>query len=162
MNLPFLVSVYECQELKEEGRHHAWSCHIERSRTANSIWPGQDVPVSVSVSAVRGAWEALMGVGRQRVRDRGGGERNGPVARVSDFLEIQVERRSSDDADTADGETIDVQLPITVVDGLLSGDSDKLNVSAAIERLGTLRGDIVRVTETDRQVRVWIDEVGGG
>ena len=84
------------------------------------------------------------------------------VARVSDFIEIQVERRSSDDADTADGKTIDVQLPITVVDALLSGDSDKLNVSVAIERLGTLRGDIVRVTETDRQIRVWIDEMGGG
>ena len=121
---------------------------------------GQDVPVSVS--AVRGVWEALMGVGDSEFVTVEEANETVRVARVSDFIEIQVERRSSDDADTADGKTIDVQLPITVVDALLSGDSDKLNVSVAIERLGTLRGDIVRVTETDRQIRVWIDEMGGG
>ena len=108
----------------------------------------------VSVNAIRGVWQELVNVGDTEFVTIEQDDETVRVARAGDNVEIRVEQRDSDG-----DETVDVQIPVAVVDALLSGDSDKLNVSAAIERLGTLRGDIVRVTETDRQVRVWIDEV---
>ena len=56
------------------------------------------------------------------------------------------------------GETAEMRLPVAVVDALLSGDGDTLDLRAAVEQLGRLRGDIVRVREDDRSIRVWIDE----
>ena len=45
-----------------------------------------------------------------------------------------------------------------VVDALLSGEGDALNIRAAIDQLSTLRGEMVRVIESDNNIRVWIDE----
>ena len=108
--------------------------------------------VPFSVSALRDVWQELMKVGDTEFVTIEQDDETVRVARAGDNIEIRVEDRD-------DNETVDVELPVAVVDALLSGDSDTLNVSAAIERLSVLRGDIVRVTENDRQIRVWIDEV---
>ena len=73
------------------------------------------------------------------------------VARSGDEIEVRMARGGED-------ETADMRLPVAVVDALLSGDGDSLNLPAALARLGELRGDIVRVREDDRRIRVWIDE----
>ena len=52
------------------------------------------------------------------------------IARVGDQITVQVEDRGEEGA-----ETVDIQLPIVVVDALLAGDGDTLNVRAAVERL---------------------------
>lgn len=51
-----------------------------------------------------------------------------------------------------------VELPVGVVDALLSGEGEQVNVRAAVAELQKRRGDIVRVSERDNQVRIWIDE----
>jgi hypothetical protein len=51
-----------------------------------------------------------------------------------------------------------VELPVSVVDALLSGEGEQVNVRAAVAELQTRRGDIVRVNEQDSKVRIWIDE----
>ena len=51
-----------------------------------------------------------------------------------------------------------VELPVSVVDALLSGEGDQWNVQAAVSELQKRRGDIVRVSERDSHVRIWIDE----
>ena len=107
----------------------------------------------VSVSAMRDTWRALMDVGdTEFVTVEGDGE-TVRIARNGDQIEVRVEDRGGDG-----DETVEVLLPVPVVDALLSGDGDTLNVRAAIARLSELRGDIVRVTEDQRQIRVWIDE----
>ena len=55
-------------------------------------------------------------------------------------------------------ETVRIEVPVSLVDALLSGDGDEANVQAAILELKKRRGDIVRVQDDDSHVRVWIDE----
>ncbi len=109
---------------------------------------GRDLPINVA--AMRDLWRALMEVGDTEFVTVEGGDETVRIARAGDQITVQVEEGN---------ETVDVQLPIFVVDALFSGDSETLNVRAAVERLGELRGDIVRVSEDERQIRVWIDEV---
>ena len=115
---------------------------------------GREVPVNVG--ALRDLWRALMEVGDTEFVTVDGEDETVRIARVGDRITVQVEDRGEEEADT---ETVDIQLPIVVVDALLSGNGDTLDVRAAVERLGELRGDIVRVSEDERRVRIWIDEV---
>ena len=50
-----------------------------------------------------------------------------------------------------------VEVPVSLVDALLSGEGDTVNIRAAVAELQKKRGDIVTVTEPDTTVRVWID-----
>lgn len=54
--------------------------------------------------------------------------------------------------------TVDVRVPIEVVDALFSGGPDELNLIAALRALAG-KGDIelVRVKDTESTVRVWVD-----
>ena len=113
---------------------------------------GRDVPVNVG--AMRDLWRVLMEVGDTEFVTVDGEDETVRIARVGDQITVQVE-----DRDEEGTETVDIQLPIVVVDALLAGNGDTLNVRAAVERLGELRGDIVRVSENERQVRIWIDEL---
>ena len=113
---------------------------------------GREVPVNVG--AMRDLWRVLMEVGDTEFVTVDGADETVRIAREGDQIAVQVEDRDEEGA-----ETVDIQLPIVVVDALLAGDGDTLNVRAAIERLGELRGDIVRVSEDARQVRIWIDEI---
>ena len=113
---------------------------------------GRELPINVG--AMRDLWRALMEVGDTEFVAVDGDDETVRIARVGDQITVQVE-----DRDEEGDETVDIQLPIVVVDALLSGNGDALDVRAAVERLGELRGDIVRVTEDERQVRIWIDEV---
>ena len=113
---------------------------------------GREVPVNVG--AMRDLWRVLMEVGDTEFVTVDGEDETVRIAREGDRITVQVEDRGEEGA-----ETVDIQLPIAVVDALLAEDGDTLDVRAAVERLGELRGDIVRVSEDERQVRIWIDEV---
>jgi hypothetical protein len=67
------------------------------------------------------------------------------------------------DGDAEEGHgTVDVKVPIEVVDALLEAPEGQLNVKAAIQalaRFGT--GDIVQVQDGDSKVRIWIDDRSG-
>jgi len=54
--------------------------------------------------------------------------------------------------------TVDVSIPFSVIDALLSGAKDELDVLAAVRALGTI-GDTVLVTVNDEnsKVRIWVD-----
>ena len=53
---------------------------------------------------------------------------------------------------------VQIRVPVTVVDALLSGAGDTLDVRAAIQELSALRGEMVQVIQPDARIRVWIDE----
>jgi hypothetical protein len=55
-------------------------------------------------------------------------------------------------------EQVHVDLPVTLVDALLSGEGESVDLKAALAEVRSLRGDIVRVKDDDSHVRVWIDE----
>jgi hypothetical protein len=56
--------------------------------------------------------------------------------------------------------TVDIKMPITVAEALISGKSDELDVLAAVEALGKAgRGEIIVTdSEDDTLVRVWVDQ----
>ena len=103
----------------------------------------------VSVSEIRTMWRELMAAGDSEFAAVQRDDRTVRVARADDQIEINV---TSVDAN------IRIDLPVVVIDALLSGDGETLNLVAAIDQLGDLRGDIVRVTEETRQIRIWVDE----
>ena len=53
---------------------------------------------------------------------------------------------------------VQVRVPVSVVDALLSGAGETLDVRAAIQQLSALRGEMVQVIHPEGRVRVWIDE----
>lgn len=57
-------------------------------------------------------------------------------------------------------EQVDVQVPLAVVDALLSGDGEELDIEAAIRALveeGS--GELVTVSGDNEKVRVWVDGI---
>lgn len=74
------------------------------------------------------------------------------VSRRGDQIQVRV---TGDD----DGKAVTVDVPIRVVDALMSGSGEELNIEAAIEELRKIRGDVVNIrSDEDENVRVWIDE----
>jgi hypothetical protein len=54
---------------------------------------------------------------------------------------------------------IDIRMPLSVVDAMLSGDGEELNLKAAVQALKDSGvKDIITVRDEDKTVRVWIDE----
>ena len=77
----------------------------------------------VPVSAVRAMWQELMAAGDTEFVTIEQDDETVRVARVGDNIEVRVEETDEDGT-----ETVEVQLPIAVVDALLSGDGDTLNI----------------------------------
>ncbi len=74
------------------------------------------------------------------------------VTREGDYFKVDVTNNNDDK------ETVHVKIPITVVDALLEGDGEELNLRDALEELKDQRGEIVTVEGGDADVRIWIDE----
>jgi hypothetical protein len=62
-----------------------------------------------------------------------------------------------------DGEKVNIQLDLSVLDALLAPGTDEIDVRAALHALGTLEKDteLVRVDSEDESVRIWIDGAAG-
>jgi hypothetical protein len=62
-----------------------------------------------------------------------------------------------------DGDSVRVRLPLDVVDALLGGHDDELDLVAALGALADHGGgDLVTVDSDDETIRVWIDTRAGG
>lgn len=77
------------------------------------------------------------------------------VAKKAGYLLVEVRER---DKDGKDRDKVDVRIPMTVVEALLSGGKDELDILAAIRALAR-HGDTELVSVQDRNttVRVWVD-----
>ena len=113
--------------------------------------PGYDTPLDME--AMHSLWRAIESVGDTEFLTVESEDETVRIARTGDQIHVQME-----ECDEEGSETADIRLPIVILDALFSGDSNTLNVSAAVDRLTELRGDIVHATGDDYQVRVWVDE----
>ena len=113
-----------------------------------------DHDMPIDIGSMRALWRALADVGDTEFLTVDSDNETVRISRTGDQFLVQMEECGEDG-----GETVDIRFPVVVLDALLSGDGETLNVGAAVERLAGLRGDIVRVRADDYQVRVWIDEV---
>lgn len=73
------------------------------------------------------------------------------VAKKGDKVLVNVDKPRSN-------EQVRVELPVAVVDAFFSAEGDNVNLKAALAELSKLRGDVVKVTDKDSSVRIWIDE----
>ena len=86
-------------------------------------------------------------------------DENVRVARSGGFLLVDV------DETRGDRERVEIKVPITVIDALLSGEGDELNLAAAIRALDAHGSQqLITVDDDDSQVRIWVDsdQAGGG
>lgn len=74
------------------------------------------------------------------------------VAKQGDLLLVTVDER------TGSEDKVNVKIPFRIVDALLSGSPDELNLQAAIQALSDSADDfIVSVESKKESVRVWVD-----
>jgi hypothetical protein len=125
----------------------------------------------MKLADLRNVWKQLAAVGDAEfvtVESEGDNVR---VQRKGDLVLIEVDskgaaRKAEAGKGTAEAQPrgakrpgeVRVEVPVSLVDALLSGEGDEVNIQAAIAELQKRRGDIVRVHDTDSNVRIWIDE----
>ena len=57
-------------------------------------------------------------------------------------------------------EEVEIKIPVPVIDALLSGSGEELNIGAAIQALARQgAGELVTVTGDDETVRIWVDDI---
>ncbi len=112
----------------------------------------------ISVPDLRRIWQELRDSGEAEFVSVEEEDETVTIVREGDLIRIDVTDRASDESER---ETVHIKIPIRVVDALLSGDGEELNLRAAVEELKDERGDIVRVEGPDENVRIWIDERNG-
>lgn len=79
------------------------------------------------------------------------------VSKKGDELLVHVEEDYFDEDDR--GETVDIRIPLSVVEALFSGDPDELNLLAAVQALQEEgESSMITVNERDSKVRIWIDD----
>jgi len=105
----------------------------------------------LSVADLRKAWAELKKSGDAEFVSVEEDDQTVKVSRAGNLVLVHVDKPSGK-------ESVRVELPIEVVDALLSADGEELNVRAAFAQLQKRRGDIVSVHDDDSTVRIWIDE----
>ena len=106
------------------------------------------------IAAIRGMWRELIDVGDVEFVTIQAGGNDLRIAREGEIILITV-HDSGDGTAEAD---VRIEIPVPVVDALLSSQGDTLNITAAVQELSTLRGEMVRVVADDNNIRIWIDE----
>ena len=141
----------------------------------------------IPVTAIRAAWSQLRDVGDVEIANIQDGRQSVRVAREGDTIVVDVsgtddgDAEHEGDADEAEQEDhadeegaghdgdrrgrgrdfvgeVQVRVPVSVVDALLSGAGETLDLRAAIQELSSLRGEMVQVNHPEGSIRVWIDE----
>ena len=105
---------------------------------------------NLSLADMRKIWSELKASGDVDLVTVEDKDENVKVSRQGDLVLVNVERRGK--------EEVNVEVPVSLVDALFSTEGEELNVKAALLELQKRRGDIVRVTDANSKVRIWIDE----
>jgi len=105
----------------------------------------------LSVSDLRRLWTELKATGEAELVSIEEDDQTVTVSRQGELFVVRVDSPS-------EKHDVHVEVPVGVVDALLSGEGEELNIKDALEQLKGLRGDIVRVTDDETTVRIWIDE----
>ena len=107
---------------------------------------------TITVAQMRRIWAELKKTGDADFADIQDGENTVKVAKKGERLVVEVKEGK------AGKKTVYAELHQSVVDALLAGDGNSLDLKGAMAQLQTAqRGEIVRVDDNDNNVRVWID-----
>jgi hypothetical protein len=101
---------------------------------------------------LRAVLEAIQEVGDGEFLTVQSDDTNVRVAKQGGYLLVGVDEQKGD------GDKVDIKVPFTVVEALLSGEKDELNVLAAIQALSEHEDDVLVTVQSEHEmVRVWID-----
>jgi hypothetical protein len=103
------------------------------------------------VADLRKLWKELKATGDSEFVSVEEEDETVSIARKGELVLIRVAKPSNQ-------ESVKVDVPVSLVDAMLAGEGDEIDVRAALADLSKRRGDIVHVTDATSQVRVWIDE----
>jgi 2,4-dienoyl-CoA reductase-like NADH-dependent reductase (Old Yellow Enzyme family) len=109
----------------------------------------------LSLAEMRRIWQGLKDAGDTEIVSVEEEDGTVKVQRKGDLVQVRVSKPSGK-------EEVHVDVPVTLVDAVLAGSGDSVDVKAVIRELRGRRGDIVRVTDADSAVRIWIDESAAG
>jgi hypothetical protein len=109
---------------------------------------------------LRRIWKQLAAVGDAELVSVESEDENVKVRRKGDLLQVFVDKKAEagKEGQETQAEQVRVEVPVSLVDALLSGEGDEVNIQAAVAELQKRRGDIVTVQDHDSHVRVWIDD----
>ena len=106
----------------------------------------------LTVPQMRAIWETIKSEGSYELASIDSGEDRVRIALEGDELFVRSTEGS--------GTQVLISIPVSVVDALLSGDEDELDLQAGIEALQTVGAkELVAVNDGESTVRIWIDEV---
>jgi hypothetical protein len=104
----------------------------------------------LDIEQLRQIWSALKVEGSYELANIQSADEKIRVTLDEENLLVQTDEDSE--------EQIHVRLPVSVVDELLSGNGDELNLAGALGKLASLgAADLVEVRSRDSHVRVWMD-----
>jgi hypothetical protein len=115
----------------------------------------------MKLADLRRVWKELAAVGDAELVTVESEDENVKVRRKGDVVLVVVDNKPRTDKEGRTrkrGEQVRVEVPVSLVDALLSGEGEEANIEAAVMELKKRRGDIVRVQGEDGHVRVWIDD----
>ena len=105
----------------------------------------------IQIADLRRAWNELRAAGDAELVEIEENDQRVKISRLADKIIIEFSGGGND----GNGR---VEVPVSVVDALLSGDGEELNVRAALDQLiATTAGEIVFVEDQRTTVRVWIE-----
>ncbi|MFQ5790844.1 MAG: hypothetical protein ACE5JI_10250 [Acidobacteriota bacterium] len=105
----------------------------------------------ISVSDLRRMWRELRDAGEAEFVSIEDGDETVKIFREGDVLQVQIDNAEKEDR-------VRVEVPVSVIDALLSGEGEELNLEAALAELENQRGEVVRVRDGESRVLIWIDE----
>jgi hypothetical protein len=114
---------------------------------------GEDA--DLKLETLRKVWKELAAVGDAELVTVESEDENVSVRRRGDLVQVFVDNKGEEGEA---GEEVRVEIPVALVDAILSGEGEEINLEAALMELQNQRGNIVTVREKNTSVRVWIDE----
>ncbi len=105
----------------------------------------------LSVADMRKLWKEVKATGDSQFVSVEEEDETVSVARKGELVLIRVAKPSNK-------QSVKVDVPVSLVDAMLAGEGDEIDVRTAFAELAKRRGDIVHVTDANSQVHVWIDE----
>jgi hypothetical protein len=109
----------------------------------------------LSLAEMRKIWQSLKDAGDTEFVTVEEEDETVKVARRGDLVQVRVSKPNGK-------EEVQVDVPVGLVDAVLAGPGDSVDVKTVMRELRARRGDIVRVNDEDSAVRIWIDESAAG
>ncbi len=106
----------------------------------------------IQIADLRRAWTELRDAGDADFVEVEEGDEYVKISRAADKIVIEFDESDGD----SNGR---VEVPVSVVDALLSGEGEQINIRAALDEMisSATDGEIVFIQDGDTTVRIWIE-----